>query len=440
MSDYNLFQQICIQIFTANLSGAFVGTEKFLQNSINKAANAAIDKYLGTYGWKITWGPRVWKSPDSHINGGLTNCWMITKAAKITYPDGGIYDTYVVAIAGTAVFSMKDWSQEDFGVDNVIPFDAFTKTFKDGNIVEPQRVPKSGEGPFCAWGTAWGVYQLVTNSSPDGNPGAGTTILQYLAGLNKDEGDFRVIFTGHSLGGALSPFLSLAVKANALIPALASTPDNILTYPAAGATPGDGLLQGAYKKLFPVTGPGGYQQWNADLYNTLDIVPQAWSTDDQQDRFLDKIVGIYGTLEGKFHDKIQTLVKKAKNHAAASGIIYEPIEGNPFTGNGPKHPPKILLTFIAQAVKQHTKAYHDEVKVGKIMAQLYSIAASVEGVKRKNARQAAMGLPALRLAADSVEEPEGAENGVAGAVPDNNLDERLEGVNVSYPYDCILAV
>ena len=97
-------------------------------------------------------------------------------------------------------------------------------------------------------------------TSPHGNPVEHTSILQYLAGLNKDRGDFRVIFAGHSLGGALSPFLSLAIKANTLIPALAKTPGNIPTFPAVGATPGDSLLRDAYNKLFPIHSPGGYQQ------------------------------------------------------------------------------------------------------------------------------------------------------------------------------------
>ncbi|TKX18227.1 lipase-like protein 4 [Elsinoe australis] len=446
MSDFNLFQQICIQIFTANLAGAFFGTEKFLQRAIDAAANHAVDKYLAKYGWKITWGPRVWKSPDSHFYEGLDNCWMITMAPGVVYPDGAKYDTYVVAIAGTAVFSAKDWVQEDFGVDHVIPFDAFTKTFKEGPIIEPQKTPKTGEGPFCAWGTAWGAYQIVTNTSPEGNPGAGTTILQYLAGLNKDGGDFRVIFTGHSLGGALSPFLSLAAKANSLIPALATTPDNILTFPAAGATPGDGLLGDAYGKLFPVSGPGGYQQWNTNLFNTLDIVPQAWSTDDTQDRFLDKIVGIYGTLEGKIHHQIEGMVGKAKSRAEASGIIYQPIEGNPFTGTPPDHPPKRFLKFIFEAVKQHTKAYHDEVGVGKVLAQIYLVAASIKEVEKKNARQAAMGMPVIRFAADlmegdeddSSEVPEGNGGDFKAGIPDDNLDGIPEGANTAYPYDCIL--
>ncbi|KAI4188339.1 MAG: hypothetical protein L6R41_002213 [Letrouitia leprolyta] len=438
MNDLNLFQQICVQIFTVNLAGAFVGTEKALQREMNVAATLMINKWLHKYGWKITWGPRVWKSPNSKLLEGLGNCWMISMAPELVYPDGAKYDTYVVAIAGTAVFSITDWAIEDFGVNHVISFDAFTKTFKDGPIPEPQKTPKPvGEGPFCAWGTAWGIYQIVTNTSPDGNPGEQTTILQYLAGLNKDGGDFRVIFAGHSLGGALSPFLSLAVKANTLIPALAKTPENILTFPAAGATPGDGLLRDAYNKLFPISGPGKYQQWNANLYNSLDIVPQAWSTDNNNDRFLDKIVNIYGNLEDKLHDMIQKLVNKAKDRANTSSITYEPIEGNRFTGSPPDHPPIDFKHFIAQAVKQHTKAYHDEVGVGEVLAQLYSTAAGTEGVEKKTAYQAALSLPVLCLAADLVEDvpegiPDGVEDGDHKGVPNN--------VSTDYPYDCILAV
>ena len=443
MSDLNVFQQICAQMFTVNLDGMFIGPESLLQKAMNKAATHLIEKSLGKYGWKITWGPRVWKSPKSKLAAGLDNCWMISMAPGVVYPDGTKYDTYVVAIAGTAVFSKTDWVEEDFGVNHCISFDAFTRTFKDGPIPEPQKTPKGpGDDRFCAWGTAWGIYQLVTNTSPDGNPGEKTTILQYLAGLNKDGGDFRVIFAGHSLGGALSPFLSLAVKANTLIPALADTPDNILTFPAAGATPGDGLFRDSYNKLFPVSGPGGYQQWNANFFNTLDIVPQAWSTDDKSDRFLDKIVTIYGNLEEKLHDKVQKYVDAAKKHANASGITYEPIKGNPFTGKPPKNPPKYFATFLAQALKQHTKAYHDQTGNSKVVAQLYSMVADTAGVKKKTAYQAALSLPVLRLGADLAKEniPEGFWGGDDDeGAPDNTFDGVPKDV-VAYPYDCVLAV
>ena len=438
MGDLNVFQQICVQIFTVDLDGAFVGPEKLLQKAMNTAANHAIDKWLGKYGWKITWGPRVWKSPKSKLTAGLDNCWMISMAPGVVYPDGAKYDTYVVAIAGTSVFSKTDWVEEDFGINNVISFDAFTKTFKDGPIPEPQKTPWDPSWPrSSAWGTAWGIYQIVTNTSPKGNPGEQTTILQYLAGLNKDGGDFRVIFAGHSLGGALSPFLSLAVKANTLIPALAETSENILTFPAAGATPGDGPLRDAYNNLFTISGPGGYQQWNANLYNSLDIVPQAWSTDTNNDRFLDNIVSIYGNLKEKLHDQIQKMVNAAKNHASASDITYEPIEGNRFTGSPPNPPPSHIRTFIAQAVKQHTKAYHDEVGVGKVLAELYSIAAHTEGVEKKTARQAALSLPVLALAADLVEDVPG---GTPGGDEDGDHEDVPDDVSIDYPYDCILAV
>ena len=147
MSDLNVLQQVCVQVLAANL------VEKMLQQAMNSATKFMIDDWLGKYGWKITWGPRVWKSPKSVA--GLDNSWMISMAPGVAYPDGAKYNTYVVAIAGTAVFSATDWVQQDFGVNHVISFDAFTKTFKHGPIPESQKTPKNlSKGPFRAWGTA----------------------------------------------------------------------------------------------------------------------------------------------------------------------------------------------------------------------------------------------------------------------------------------------
>ncbi|KAK1625457.1 hypothetical protein BDP81DRAFT_452915 [Colletotrichum phormii] len=289
MSTLNLFQQIHLQSLTANLAGSIVGPERILQDAMDIAAKHMVKKHLGQYGWDINWGPRVWKSETSKWYEGLNNCWMVMKAPNVEYPDGTKFDTYVVAIAGTAVLSREDWVYEDFGVNKVVDFDSYTKTFKSGSAEQPVGVqnPPFRDIPYGAWGTTLGAWAVATHNSPSGNPGAGINLLNYLANLEKSPGDFRVIFTGHSLGGALSPYLSLATKANNLAPDVADVAADILALPAAGATPGEQLFSDAYSKSSKVSGPGGYQSWNADFYNTLDIVPNAWSTDDTQDRNLD---------------------------------------------------------------------------------------------------------------------------------------------------------
>ena len=122
------------------------------------------------------------------------------------------------------------------------------------------------------------------------------------------------------------------------------------------------------------------------------------------------------------------MVNAAKDRATSSGITYEPIEGNRFTGSPPAHPPNLFLTFIAQAVKQHAKAYYDEVKVDNILSELYLIALSTEGVKKKDTKDAALNLPVLSLTANLIEN-----------VPDNGLAWAPSDISITHPYDCILA-
>ncbi|KXH31789.1 hypothetical protein CSIM01_09464 [Colletotrichum simmondsii] len=418
MSSLDLFQQIYLQTFSVNLAGTIIGPEAFLQKAIQVQTNLMVKKFLGQYGWEITWGPRVWKSDNASVASGLTNCWMVMKAPNIAYPDGNKFDTYVVSIAGTAVFSPEDWQGEDFGVDKVVGFEEYTGTFNKSTILEPQGIQNpSDTTPYCAWGTTYGAWAIASNVSPDGYPAAGTTIINYLKGLQKSPGEFRVIFTGHSLGCALSPYLSLAVKTNDLVPSIGNPLKDILTLPAAGASPGDKLFSDLYNKENPASGPGGYQMWNADFYNTLDIVPQAWSTDDSQDRNLDKIVSIYGPLEGSFLEQVEGLVQKAKDKASASGLTYIPITGNAFTYDAPDSPPGNLATFLIQAALQHTTAYYKQIKVGPQMAELYQALTSVEGVQKKPARVVAKEFPVLSHA----------DNKQWGDSDDE-----------SYPYDCIL--
>ncbi|UQC79541.1 uncharacterized protein CLUP02_05021 [Colletotrichum lupini] len=340
MSTLNLFQQIHLQSLTANLAGSIVGPESVLQEAMNIAAKRMVKKHLSQYGWDITWGPRVWKSETSKWYEGLNNCWMVMKAPNVEYPDGTRFDTYVVAIAGTTVFSTEDWEFEDFGVDKVVDFNAYTKNFTTGSADKPVGVqnPPFRDIPYGAWGTTF---------------------------------EFRVIFTGHSLGGALSPYLSLATKANNLVPGVADIAGDILALPSAGATPGEQLFSDAYSKL----------------------------------------------SKGKFLTKIQGLVQKSKDRAKSSGFTYIPIEGSPFNGTPPAETPTNFLSFMSEAVLQHTKAYHNAVNVSDELVDLYKAIISAPGVKKKSARILAKEMPVLCNVDDSEW--------------DDNSDDK-------YPFDCIL--
>jgi hypothetical protein len=230
---------------------------------------------------------------------GPWQCLVCIFCKDVKYPDGITMDTCVIAIAGTAALSKEGWFVEDLAVDKVVDFAGWTKDWKVGSVPEPTGLDKEPSGkPYTAYGTSMGVYQLATNPAPAGTPGAGKTIIEYLQELPKD---CRVKFSGHSLGGALSPILPMCIESAGLFNKIEDPSNNILTLPAAGATPGEKVLSEIYDKLFPANEQNGYKTFNANLYNTLDIVSQAWCTDASvsPERNIHNILKIYANLHAE---------------------------------------------------------------------------------------------------------------------------------------------
>jgi hypothetical protein len=331
---------------------------------------------------------------------GPWQCLVCIFCKDVKYPDGITMDTCVIAIAGTAALSKEGWFVEDLAVDKVVDFAGWTKDWEVDSIPEPTGLDKEPSGkPYTAYGTSMGVYQLATNPAPAGTPGAGKTIIEYLQELPKD---CRVIFSGHSLGGALSPILPMCIESAGLFNKIEDPSNNILTLPAAGATPGEKVLSEIYDKLFPANEQNGYKTFNANLYNTLDIVSQAWCTDASvsTERNIHNILKIYGNLHEPLHAIVEKLIKKEVESAESSGVIYYPIRGNAFEGKKPTEPPTGLPGFIKEVILQHTKAFYDELKVTEFTASLYSTFVGFEGVEKQNLRVASKRYPVIRWASE----------------------------------------
>src|SRR5262249_8332005 len=130
----------------------------------------------------------------------------------------------VVSSAATNPNSSYDWLQEDFDVGNVVrctePFPSLA-----------HYGAASGINPYLSDGTARGI----NNRRPLQSGGA--TLLQFLSSVENTSD--TLIFAGHSLAGALSPTLALALFNPEGGKLSLSKWANVRVYPSAGATPGN---------------------------------------------------------------------------------------------------------------------------------------------------------------------------------------------------------
>jgi hypothetical protein len=216
--------------------------------------------------WKVVWGPCVYSKDNP---GYATNAMYVAASAS--------QKTYVVAIAATDPNSVNDWKIEDGDVmpgemakwPPIIPFNAVRHLPPDDPTVA-----------YVSAGSATGISNLLTVMTSDDRtgkwdpvkPGPQLSLPQFLA--NQSPEGQTLIFTGHSLGGALSPTLAMYLQ-----PELAKQGwKTIYVLPTAGATPGTAGFANLFTQTFPATsvGDGTAYTWNIDNVSARDIVPHAW--------------------------------------------------------------------------------------------------------------------------------------------------------------------
>ncbi len=316
---YDIVQTTFLMSMVADDVSGIVATQAQLQSYMSAALSGGTDPIGTQFGgffplcnprlaggdWSVVWGPCVY-SLAPQIACYAVNAMYVAYSPSLA--------TYVVAIAGTDPDSLYDWIQEDGDVAaGFMARGPFAVPF-----VQTWHLPWGNNPPAgVSAATALGVSNLLSDMV---DPVHGT-LQSFLTHAANPSG--TLIFTGHSLAGALAPTLALYLYPRPQT----SGWKQVLVLPLAGASPGNAAFAAVFAAAFPpvasgVTAP--YGNWNTDYANAHDVVPHAWNQ-------LGAIISgmnpagnypsIYGVMDPLIGDAVTGLVDTAK--LLATGGDYQ---------------------------------------------------------------------------------------------------------------------
>lgn len=201
-------------------------------------ANPTVQVLIGQ--WNLVWGPAVHQVAGSDV---ADNAFYIAQNSATP-------TEFVIAISGTNPISRYGWIDEDLLINPLQPWPF-------GNTAQNPDVKISN-------GTSLGLTALLDLKSN------GQCALDYLATQTKNLGALDITVTGHSLGGALSPAMALAMHdlqntSTSWDPAGAS---QIAVVPSAGPAAGNQDWANYYDQRLAAS--------TTRLWNSIDMVPHAW--------------------------------------------------------------------------------------------------------------------------------------------------------------------
>lgn len=266
MPSYDFTQQIFSLNWLSNInvsrSDTLQNQQAFAQRKIAEVLkDPEVVECIGE--WEVVWGPVVYMhdaSPENPNPTGVVDNLMYVARSKVD--DGN--PLYVVAIAGTNPDSWYGWFVEDFQVAKTVAWPYHKIPYLP--FMQP-RISK---------GTSQGLDILSSMRCKSDGSTLGNTLTEFLASVTQSTDALRVMATGHSLGGALSASLALALVdtqgPGTMWPWDVERRAQVMALPSAGATPGNAAFSRHYDSALP-------RGLTTRLWNKLDIVPHAWQAD-----------------------------------------------------------------------------------------------------------------------------------------------------------------
>ena len=366
---FDLWQQAFCLASMAGAAGAKRGDPTTLANELSTILNGFYAESATQLGpWSTVWGPAIYVSRPSGEG-------FPANAIYVAATNDGSTSTYVIGTAGTNPLSIYDWVQEDLDVEHTATWDSAFPS------LQPYGVPSGLRGePFVSAATALGINDLLGLVAIDGLPGAGQSLLTFLESLPAATTEqATLIFCGHSLAGALSPTLALALFNPSGGKLDLSSWQQVYVYPTAGPTPGNAALGSFLASVFPPVAAAQpqlepYQVWNQNVWNTFDVVPHAWKIS-----MLKEILTLYPSCWSPVPPSLAAAVAFAA-YRSVKGAEYRPVTGGGHAGpyvpianqplQGAFHGSTAVTdakSFIDQAAYQHTTAYDVLLRVNSLL-------------------------------------------------------------------------
>ena len=391
--------------------------EAMVDPALNPVLNRYFPDIVSPTNNPIVWGPYSYShNPNAGALCVTDNAAFITKGIDPDTPTGE-KALYVVAVSGTNPDSHFGWYDEDFLPTNLVAWPVVKTPSNNPNpLIDPAHNPYTGGingGVSSGFATGLDILWNRMNQLNPATPLLFDALREVV--LQDDHQEIEIAVTGHSLGGALSPMLALAIRDmfnSGGFDILGKT-ITVTTWPTAGPTPGEATFA---KHLTDVIGIQNYK----GVYNTLDIVPHGFAPQMMAElNTLFNYPAVYFCFDRP--DKVQTetklvdgLLKYAKtlpaghNYQLSQGElgwqstftpqIIDPTSTNPVTGkpymacgilkdlisifvtmpetrhylntiynerpeliyNTPRNAVDNMFGYLSQAGMQHTTVYVDE--------------------------------------------------------------------------------